>query len=68
MIARVDGLNGFKEAIRASFPRTEIQRCIVHQIMNSTRLINYKDLKPFRKDMKEVHTAPTGEAGLDALD
>ncbi len=40
LIASVDGLNGFEEAIRASFPRTEIQRCIVHQIRNSTRFVN----------------------------
>ncbi|BAI60859.1 putative truncated transposase [Methanocella paludicola SANAE] len=68
LIASVDGLNGFEEAIHAAYPRTEIQRCIVHQISNSTRYVNYKDRRPFCKDMKEIYTAPSEEAGLDALD
>lgn len=68
LIASVDGLSGFEEAIKASFPRTEIQRCIVHQIRNSTRFVNYKDRKAFCDDMKEIYTAPNEEAGLLALD
>jgi len=68
LIASVDGLNGFEEAIRASYPKTEIQRCIVHQIRNSTRYVNYKDRKQFCCDMKEIYTAPNEEAGLLALD
>ena len=58
----------FEEAIKASFPRTEVQRGIVHQIRNSTRFVNYKDRKPFCDDMKEIYTAPNEEAGLLALD
>lgn len=68
LIACVDGLNGFEEAIRAMYPMTEVQRCIVHQIRNSTRYVNYKDRRQFCKDMKEIYTAPTEEAGLAALD
>ena len=67
LIASVDGLNGFEEAISAAFPKTEIQRCIVHQIRNSTRFVNYKDRKEFCGDMKEIYTAPNEEAGLAAL-
>jgi putative transposase len=68
LIASVDGLSGFEDAIKASYPRTEIQRCIVHQIRNSTRYVNYKDRKEFCNDMKEIYTAPNEEAGLLALD
>ncbi len=68
LIASVDGLSGFEDAIKAVYPRTEIQRCIVHQIRNSTRYVNYKDRKEFCDDMKEIYTAPNEEAGLLALD
>ena len=68
LIASVDGLSGFEDAIKASYPKTEIQRCIVHQIRNSTRYVNYKDRKQFCDDMKEIYTAPNEEAGLLALD
>ncbi len=68
LIASVDGLNGFEEAIKAVFPKTEIQRCIVHQIRNSTKFVNYKDRKEFCDDMKKIYTAPNEEAGLSALD
>lgn len=58
LIASVDGLNGFEEAIKAVFPKTEVQRCIVHQIRNSTRFVNYKVRRAFCKDMKEdLHLA-----------
>ncbi|BAI61560.1 putative transposase for insertion sequence element [Methanocella paludicola SANAE] len=67
LIASVDGLSGFEEAIRAVYPRTEIQRCIVHQIRNSTRYVYYKDRKEFCNDMKQIYTAPGEEAGLLAL-
>lgn len=68
LIASIDGLSGFEEAIEAAFPKTEIQRCIVHQIRNSIRFVNYKDRKEFCKDMKEIYTAPNEEAGSAALD
>lgn len=68
LIACVDGLKGFEQAIKSIFPNTEIQQCIVHQIRNSTKFVNYKDRKKFCADMKEIYTAPNEEAGLLALD
>lgn len=68
LIASVDGLNGFEEAIHAAYPKTEIQRCIVHQVRYSTRFVNYKDRKAFCQDMKKIYTAPTEEGGLAAID
>jgi transposase-like protein len=56
LIASVDGLNlkGFEEAIKAAFPKAEIQKCIVHQIRNSRKFVNYKDRKPFCADMRKL--------------
>jgi len=68
LIASVDGLSGFEEAIKACYPLTDVQRCIVHQIRNSTRFVSHKDRKQFCDDMKEIYTAPNEEAGLLALD
>jgi transposase-like protein len=77
LIACVDGLKGFKEAIAAVYPQTDVQKCIVHQIRNSTKYVNYKDLKEFCADMcrysgmqacKQIYTAPNEEAGLVALE
>lgn len=68
MIVSVDGLTGFGDAIGAVFPRAEIQRCIVHQVRYSTKFVNYKDLKPFVKDLKEVYQAATEEMALENLD
>jgi len=67
LIASVDGLAGFEEAIAAAFPQTEVQRCIVHQIRYCTRFVNYKHRKEFCRDMKEIYQAPSEEAGLEAL-
>jgi transposase-like protein len=68
LIASVDGLKGFETAIESIFPQTEVQQCIVHQIRNSTKFVNYKDRKAFCDDMKEIYTAPNEEGGMDALD
>ncbi len=68
MIVSVDGLTGFGDAIGAVFPQAEIQRCIVHQIRYTTKFVNYKDLKPFVKDLKAIYQAPTEDAALEALD
>lgn len=67
-IACVDGLNGFGEAIAATFPKTEVQRCIVHQVRTSTKFVSYKELKGFCTDMKQIYQAPNETAGLEALD
>lgn len=60
-IACVDGLTGFKEAIRAVFPQVEIQRCIIHQIRNSLKYVVWKDRKAFAADLKAIYRAPTRE-------
>jgi len=68
LIASVDGLSGFSEAINAVFPQTEIQRCVIHQIRNSTRYVSYKDLKPLMADLKRVYTAPSEEIAVSELE
>lgn len=68
LIASVDGLKGFSEAISSVFPKTEIQRCIVHQIRNSTKFVSYKDRKSLCADMKQIYTAPNEKAALAALE
>jgi len=67
LIISVDGLNGFTEAIEAVYPKTEVQRCILHQIRNSTRYVSYKDLKAFTAGLKPIYKAATEEAALLAL-
>jgi transposase-like protein len=57
LIACVDGLTGFPEAIKGVFPRTEIQLCIVHQIRNSLRYVASRDQKEFMGDLKAVYQA-----------
>jgi putative transposase len=59
LIACVDGLKGFPEAITTVFPGAEVQLCIIHQIRNSLRYISYKNQKEFMVDLKKVYTAPT---------
>jgi putative transposase len=61
-IACIDGLSGFKEAIHAVFPRTQIQRCLVHQVRQSLTYVAWKDRKAFTADLKTIYQAPTREA------
>jgi len=68
LITSVDGLSGFVEAINVAFPKTEVQRCIIHQIRSSTRYVSCKDVKQFTADLKPVYKAPTEETALSALD
>ena len=68
MIVSVDGLTGFGDAISAVYPKAEIQRCIVHQVRYTTKFVNYKDLKPFVRDLKAVYQAATEEQALENLD
>ena len=63
----VDGLPGFKEAIGAVFPQSEIQRCVIHMLRNSFKYVNYSDLKKFASDFKAVYNAPNEKAGLETL-
>jgi len=64
----VDGLSGFSNAIEGVFPKAEVQKCIVHQIRNSTKFVSYRDLKEFCSDMKPIYHAPNEEAARAALD
>lgn len=59
LIACVDGLKGFPEAINSAFPHTEVQLCIVHQIRNSLKFVASKNHKEFMSDLKEVYQATT---------
>ena len=68
LIAAVDGLKGFPEAIESVFPKTEIQLCIVHMIRNSLRYVGWKDRKAVAKELKAIYKAPTAEAAEQALD
>lgn len=68
LIACVDGLSGFPEAIQTIFPQTEIQLCIIHQIRNSMKYVASKNQKAFMADLKPVYRANTLAAAEDALD
>ena len=63
----VDGLTGFREAINAALPKSQIQRCIIHQIRSSTRYVSYKDLKALMADLKKVYQAINEEEAMNAL-
>ena len=68
LIACVDGLTGFPQAIEAVFPQTEIQQCVIHQIRNTTKFVSYKDVKSLMTDLKRVYAAPTEETALTELE
>ncbi len=71
LIASVDGLTGFPEAIASIYPQTEVQLCIVHQIRNSLRYVASKNHKAFMVDLKRVYRAKSlgeAEAALDELE
>ena len=63
----VDGLSGFREAINAAFPKSQIQRCIIHQIRSSTRYVSYKDIKSLMTDLKKIYQAISEDEALNAL-
>ena len=68
LITCVDNLNGFSQAISACYPKTEIQKCVIHQIRNSTRYVSYKDLKKVTADLKPIYKAATEDMALIELD
>jgi transposase-like protein len=68
LIACVDGLTGFDNAIEAVYPKTEIQQCIIHQIRNSTKYVSYKDIKALMADLKRVYAAVDEETALYELE
>lgn len=71
LIACIDGLKGFPEAIGSVFPKTQVQLCVVHQIRNSLRYLSYKSQREFLVDLKRVYYAPSldvAEAELTMLE
>ena len=68
LIACVDGLKGFPDAINSVFPQTHIQLCIIHMVRNSLKYVSWKDYKVVTRGLKAVYQAPTEEAALMALD
>lgn len=67
LIACVDGLKGFPEAIKTIFPQTDVQVCIVHQVRHTIKFIPFKDREQFADDLKVIYGAPSEEAGREAL-
>ena len=61
LIACVDGLSGFPDAITSIFPNTDVQRCVVHRIRNSVKYVDSKNQKEFLKDLKLVYAADIKE-------
>jgi putative transposase len=61
LIACIDNLKGFSEAIVSIYPKTEVQSCVVHQIRNSVKYVASKDQKPFMADLKPVYQAASKE-------
>jgi transposase-like protein len=68
LLCCVDNLSGFSEAIAAAFPQTLVQKCLVHQVRNSLRLVSYKDAKAVTWALRQVYPAASEPAALAALD
>jgi putative transposase len=68
LITCVDNLKGFSEAIAACYPKSDIQKCVVHQIRNSLKYVSYKDYKAVTASLKPIYKASTEDAALDELD
>lgn len=68
LFACMDGLTGFPEAVRAIFPNTIVQLCIVHMVRNSTKFVSYKDLKAICRDLKKIYGSTNEEEALDELE
>jgi putative transposase len=67
LIACVDGLAGFSEAITSAFPRTVVQRCVVHLVRNALRPVARRDSGEVAKELRKIYTAPSADAAFDAL-
>mgnify|MGYP000939958192 FL=1 len=68
LIAAVDGLTGFPEAINAVFPKTEVQLCIVHMVRNSLKFVPYKDRKVVAADLKAIYLSPDEESAAAMIE
>lgn len=67
LVICADGLTGMKEAVAAAFPKTELQRCIVHQVRNTLKYVGEKNKKEFAADLKKIYHAPSEEAAQKQL-
>ncbi len=67
LIACVDGLTGFAQAIEALYPQTIVQRCIIHQIRHTLRYVTWTDQTAFMQDLRRVYQAKTREEGEKEL-
>jgi len=67
LIACVDGLKGFPDAIQTVFPQAQIQLCIVHMVRNSMKYVPWKDYKPVTADLKSIYQSATEDEALMAL-
>jgi putative transposase len=67
LIACVDGLTGFPDAIETAFPKTQVQLCIVHMVRNSLKYVSWKERKAVAADLRTIYTAPNDEAAEQAL-
>jgi transposase-like protein len=67
LIACVDGLAGFGDAITQAFPRTVVQRCVVHLVRNALRPVARRDAGEVARELRKIYTAPSAEAAFDAL-
>jgi len=68
LIACVDGLKGFPEAINSVFPQTQVQLCIVHMVRNSMKYVPWKDYKAVTADLKRIYQSVTEDEALLELD
>jgi putative transposase len=68
LIACVNGLTGFTNAIKAVYPKAEIQQCIIHQIRNTAKFVSCKDIKALMANLKRVYAAIDEQTALYELD
>ena len=68
LIACVDGLKGFPDAIAVEYPQTRIQLCVVHMVRNSLRYVSWKDYKAVTSDLKRIYQSPTEDQALAELE
>lgn len=68
LIAAVDGLTGFPEAINAVFPQTEVQLCMVHLVRSSLKYVPFKDRKAVAADLKSIYLSPSEDGAYTALE
>ena len=68
LIACIDGLKGFPDAINTVYPEAQVQLCIVHMVRNSVKYVPWKDYKELTTDLKEIYRSVTEEEALNSLD